>query len=246
MVSFRPRLGIEDTRRVLSRVRRLGLTLVGMLTLGSLLLAHAQTPESLLVHWLNKQEGLESWSADLIQTRRLPSLTRPLTAPGKVWFTAPNQFRWELGQPAQSIAVRDGSELLILSPRLKRGERYPLGQLAQGPMKEALALLDSGFPRNAADFQSRFELLSISNAPPAIGFQVRPRAAGTRELMPGLRLWVETNTWQLQATELQFADGSSLRNDFTNAVRNPTNPASLFRPTLDASWKVTEMAPPTR
>ena len=246
MVSFRSRLGVGDTRVLLTQGRRLGWALLGALAWGSLLLGHAQTPESLLVRWLKTQEGLESWSADLVQTRRLPSLTRPLTAPGKVWFTAPDQFRWELGQPAQSIAVRDGSELLILSPRLKRGERYPLGQLAQGPMKEALALLDSGFPRDAAAFQARFELLSVSNAPPGIGFQVRPRSASTRDLMPGLRIWVETNSWQLQATELEFADGSSLRNDFTNAVRNPTNPASLFRPTLDASWKVTEMAPAAR
>ena len=32
-----------------------------------------------------------------------------LTESGHVWFAAPNRFRWELGHPAKTIAVRQPS-----------------------------------------------------------------------------------------------------------------------------------------
>src|SRR4051812_40808007 len=64
--------------------------------------------------WLAAQTNLQTWSADLTQTRRLKTLTQPLTSTGHVWFVAPNQFRWEIGSPAQTIAVRAGEEMLVI------------------------------------------------------------------------------------------------------------------------------------
>ena len=49
-----------------------------------------------------------------------------LTESGKVWFAEPNRFRWELGHPPKTIAVRATDEMLLLYPLLKRAERYPL------------------------------------------------------------------------------------------------------------------------
>jgi len=227
----------EQTHR--PRTSALSILALG-LTLLLLPSSQAQTDQEFLGQWLTAQEHLTSWSAELVQTRHLPSLTRPLTAPGRVWFTAPDRFRWELGQPAQSIAVRSGNDLLLLSPRLKRGERYPLGRVEAGPMKNALALLDTGFPRDAAEFRKRFELLSVNRTNALLEFRVRPRAASARNLMPGLTLWVATNSWNLTATELQFTDGSRMRNDFTNALNNPRNDPALFTPLLDATWKISE------
>src|SRR5437868_15092153 len=89
--------------------------------------------------WLSAQTNLQTWSADFVQTRRLKSLTQPLTATGHVWFAAPSRFRWELGHPAQTIAVREPKELLIMYPRLKRVERLPLTGDMPGPWRDALA-----------------------------------------------------------------------------------------------------------
>src|SRR6266487_27235 len=80
---------------------------------------------SVLGAWLNSQTNIRTWSAEVIQTRALKSLAQPLTATGHVWFAAPNRFRWELGDPPQTIAVRQAAEMLILYPRLKRAEKYP-------------------------------------------------------------------------------------------------------------------------
>jgi outer membrane lipoprotein-sorting protein len=44
----------------------------------------------------------------------------------------------------------------------------------------------------------------------------------------------------LLANELRFADGSSLRNDFTNAVLNPKLDDSMFSPPIPPDFKVVE------
>src|SRR5215204_2840969 len=90
-------------------------TVLALLTLGSALSAAAQT-NSLLVSWLSAQTNFQTWSADFVQTRTLKSLTQPLTAKGRVWFAEPNLFRWELGNPPQTIAVRAPDQMLVISP----------------------------------------------------------------------------------------------------------------------------------
>ena len=200
--------------------------------------------DALLNRWLARQTNVTSWSADFVQTRHLKALTQPLTTPGRVWFVAPDKFRWELGAPAQSIALRAQDDLLVIAPRLKRAERYSLADFASGPMKDALALLDTGFPRDAADFHRRFDLLGLGRTNDTYAFRLQPRAAAVRKLLPELTVLVGTNDFRLSGTELVFTDGSRLRNDFTNASENPAIDPALFTPPMDATWKVTEPLKP--
>ena len=46
-----------------------------------------------LTAWLSAQINLQTWSAEVIQTRTLKTLTQPLTNTGHIWFAA----RPELG-----------------------------------------------------------------------------------------------------------------------------------------------------
>ncbi|MBL9175189.1 MAG: outer membrane lipoprotein carrier protein LolA [Verrucomicrobiales bacterium] len=200
--------------------------------------------DAALDRWLDAQAGLTSWKSEFVQTRHLEALTQPLSAPGTVWFVAPDRFRWELGRPVRSIALRDGSNLWMLSPPLKRAERYELATVAQGPMKDALTLLDSGFPRNGAEFRKRFELLQFSGTNATWMFRLRPRSLATRRLLPALSLEVRTNDLALVASELEFSDGSRMRNDFTGSERNPSIPPDTFAPVLDPGWKITTPAAP--
>ena len=58
--------------------------------------------------------------------------------------------------------------------------------------------------------------------------------------MPQIKVAFSTNNFSLGATELQFADGSTMRNDFTNAALNPKLPESLFTPDIGADFKIVE------
>ena len=106
--------------------------------------------------WFAAQTNLQSWSADFTQTRSLKVLSQPLVATGKVWVTVPNRFRWELGQPAQTIVLRQPDQLLIIYPRLKRAEKYSLEGVPPGPLKDALALMDASLPRDRQPWKNAF------------------------------------------------------------------------------------------
>ena len=58
--------------------------------------------------------------------------------------------------------------------------------------------------------------------------------------MPEIKIAFDLHDFSLRATELQFADGSTMRNDFTNAVLNPKLDEQMFEPKTPADYKVTE------
>src|SRR5262249_20656241 len=77
----------------------------------------AADTNAILNSWFAAQTNLQTWSADFTQTRTLKALTQPLVAVGRVWFAMPNRFRWELGSPPQTIALRNADEMLVIYPR---------------------------------------------------------------------------------------------------------------------------------
>jgi outer membrane lipoprotein-sorting protein len=190
--------------------------------------------------WLSAQTNLLTWSADFVQTRTFKTLTQPLTAQGHVWFQAPGQFRWELGSPAQTIAVRSKTELQVIYPRLKRVERYPTEGAQAGPWRDALALLEAGFPRSQKQLESQFNLLSEQVSGNVLQLNLEPRSTGARRMMPQIRIALDMQTSALLSTELQFADGSTMRNDFKNPQQNPAIDPALFSPESPGDYSVIE------
>ncbi|HVR34928.1 MAG TPA: outer membrane lipoprotein carrier protein LolA [Methylomirabilota bacterium] len=199
---------------------------------------HSAEPAEFLNRWLDHQTNLHAWSADFTQTRSLRTLTRPLTATGHVWFAAPGLFRWELGQPPQTIAVRQTNQIVILYPKLRRAETYPLDGEQAGPWRDALALLEAGFPRSRPELENRFLIRGIALQESRCEVDLEPRSAGARRMMPLIRLGFSTNDLNLVMTELRFADGSTLRNDFTNMTVNPELDETLFQPEIPDGFKV--------
>jgi len=136
----------------------------------------------LLDRWCAAQTNLHTWSADLIQTRSLKALTQPLVSTGRVWILMPDRFRWELGQPPQTIALRQPDQLLLVYPRLKRIEKYPLHPSSTGPWKDALALLEASLPRSRADLNSRFRVLSAAPLDGVVQVVLQPKSAAPASL----------------------------------------------------------------
>ena len=202
---------------------------------------HAAALDPAVSSWLAAQTNVHSWSADLVQTRRLKSLTQPLPpVPGHVWFAAPNRFRWELGNPPQTIAVRATNEMLVIYPRLKRVERFPLSGEQAGPWKDALALLQAGFPRSAEELEAEYNILDQTAQDQTVQLLLEPKSAAARRMMPKIQIEFDRQNLALKATELRFADGSTMRNDFTNAVLNPTISPDQFSPAIPSDYKVVE------
>jgi outer membrane lipoprotein-sorting protein len=194
----------------------------------------------ILASWLEAQTNIHGWSADFIQTRTFKSLTQPLMATGHVWFAEPNRFHWELGNPPQTIAVKAATGMLVIYPRLKRVERYPLTGEQTGQWRDALALLEAGFPRSEAELASRFKILSQNVTNQTCEIVLQPRSASARQMMPEIKIAFSLTDFGLIATELQFADGSTMRSQFTNSVLNPKIEPGLFDPRIEPDFKIVE------
>lgn len=208
-----------------------------------MILAHcvrAADAASIAEAWLGHQTNVSTWTARVTQTRQLKSLVQPLTATGRVWFAAPHLFRWELGDPPQTIAVRQPDQMLVIYPRLKRVERYPLDSDQAGPWRDALALLEAGFPRSLSELERRFRLLDPTATKDLQTLTLRPRSASARRLMPFIRVGLDPVTFHLRFTEIEFADGSTMRNEFSQSLLNPSLPKDTFEPILEPDWEIVQ------
>jgi outer membrane lipoprotein-sorting protein len=184
--------------------------------------------QTVLDRWLGAQAKIETWSADVVESRELKNIAHPIVNRGQVWFEKPNRFRWQLGEPPRTIAVRKGDELLIVYPRLKRVERYAIGETVNPAWRQALALLEVGFPTDPDAFRARYDPLSVTRTEKGWRFELQPRAEAARELIERVRIDVSAENLELLATELVFPDGSTMRNDFVDRKINPKLDESLF------------------
>jgi outer membrane lipoprotein-sorting protein len=130
--------------------------------------------------------------------------------------------------------------MLVIYPRLERAEKYPLGAQAAGPWKDTLALLEAGFPRSQAELESQFKVVAERDADGLHEISLQPKSASARRMMPLIKIAFSPQDLSLRATELQFADGSSMRNEFTNQQLNPKLDELLFNPPISADYKIIE------
>jgi outer membrane lipoprotein-sorting protein len=189
--------------------------------------------------WFEVQTNLQSWSGDFTQTRTLTVLNQPLVSHGKVWVK-PGEFRWELGQPVQTIVLRRPDQLLIIYPRLKRAEKYPLDAVPTGPMKDALALLDASLPRDRTTMEKSFALQSAMETNSILQMTLQPRSEAARKFIGQIVIGFHTNDFTIAITEMKFADGSKLHNDFTNVVLNAPIEPKMFEADLPPDYTVVE------
>jgi outer membrane lipoprotein-sorting protein len=184
--------------------------------------------EELLKTWLEQQGRVKTWSADVVQIRKLKSLSRPLKSRGRVWFLQPNRFRWQLGDPPRTIAIRKQDELLVVYPKLKQVERYSTGEAVDPAWKQVLALLEVGFPSDSETFFARYKLVSGTQSKKSWEFLLRPAAKEAQRLLEEIRVKVSARDFSLLATELVFPDGSTMRNEFIHRKLNPAVDETLF------------------
>jgi outer membrane lipoprotein-sorting protein len=200
----------------------------------------AEDTNAFVNSWLSAQSNLKTWTADFAQTRSLKTLKQPLRAQGHLIFASPNNFRWQLGDPAQTIAIRNSNEMTVIYPKLKRAERYPLAGAGNEPWRDALALMDAGFPSSKAELESRFKIVSLHFTNDIAQLTMEPRSAMAKKFMSEVQLSLRTNDFSMAANQLQFSDGSILRNDFTNAVKNPSLPEDAFKSDVPSDYTVVE------
>jgi outer membrane lipoprotein-sorting protein len=201
--------------------------------------ARADNYEAQFEKWFAAQTNMQMWSANFVETRSLMTLSQPLKSTGKVWV-APGKFRWELGRPPQTIVVRNPDELLILYPRLKHAEIYALDKIPPGPIKDAMALLDVSIPRSRAALEEHFQLLSVAITNSVLQMTLQPKSQSAQQFINSVVMGFHTNDYVIAESQMNFSDGSTLRNDFTDVVFNQDMDPKLFATNVPPNYTVAE------
>ena len=177
-----------------------------------------------LKQWITRQKEVRTVQADFMQTRSFRALKDPLTSPGRIYFRAPHAFRWEVGDPAKTIVLRQGDTAYLIQPARKRAERFSATALGTPGGANPLPLLNFPLADSFEDFNRQFEVRAIGVEGTRCHVELLPRDAQSQKFLDGLRLDFDTGTGYLIAFEVRTHDGSTLRNDFSNVRFNEKVP----------------------
>ena len=176
--------------------------------------------------WIGKQKSLQSLDAEFVQERKLPSLKKPITTPGRMRMVRPGKLLWELGTPVKTMAVSDGATMTLLDVTKKRGKKIEAGS----PEAKQFTLLSDESFRDLASFQQAFELVESRQSDGIYQLTVRPKDKAMRKHVSWMFMDIDTRTQELRALDLEMDDKTRIRTVFSNAKINPKLDSALFTP----------------
>lgn len=180
-----------------------------------------------LKNWLVLQKGLRSVEADFVQSRSLRTLRKPLTSPGKLWFTSTGDLHWELGAPPKTVFLRNKTGSFLIQPVKKRFQTLTPGADAPVGM-QGFQLPEFPLAADLGEFTKRFEVLKIESQAAHCDLEVLPREGLAKKYVQVLRLRFDPKNGQLHSFEVVGKDGSSLKTEFSNIRINQKIDPSVF------------------
>ena len=206
------------------------LPLLSLVLLSSPVSTKAQSTPNMTVveRWLAGNSGVSSLKIDFTQTRTMRSLKVPVRQQGTLWLDyGKDRFRWQTGDPAQTIVVSLGRNILIVRTPMKRYEVRPAGS-GGAPGMAALA---NGFPRNLADFQRKYRVLETRAQANTQRIVTRPLGSSGKGVSR-FTFVVDASHYRLLGIEIELEDGSSVNTIFSRVQTDVAMPAALFKPDL--------------
>jgi len=170
--------------------------------------------------WIARQADLHTLSADFVQTRSFRSLKSPLANQGHLWFSQPDSFRWQIGDPAKTIALKKDGAVYLIDPVKKKATRTPATAANQQAGMKGMPMMSFPMAKTYADFDQQFELLSLQTDHDQCAISVLPRDVQARKFLKQMNLSFSLTTGQLSYFEMVVRDGSSMRSDFSNVHVN--------------------------
>ena len=181
-----------------------------------------------LKKWIARQGEARTVQADFTQTRSFKALKDPLASPGRIYFSAPSSFRWEVGDPAKTVVLRKGDTAYLIQPAKKRAQRFSAADLSHPGGTNPLPMMNFPLAKNFEDFERQFEVQAINVDGTRCHAELLPRDVQTQKFVDVLKLDFDTSNGYLLAFEVRTHDGSMMRNDFTNVRFNGKLDARVF------------------
>ena len=157
-------------------------------------------------------------------------LRNPVTTTGRFYYKAPNQFRWENGNPAQMIAVHTGETLTLVDVAKKRAQVVKTGD--NDNRSKFGAYFDLSFPKSWAEFQQNFKILSVNKVGSLTHAKVSPKSRKLGRGMKAMTFMIDSRS-QLKGFQMEFKDRSTMTTMFNSVRIGASVPSSKFTVPLD-------------
>lgn len=183
---------------------------------------------SLLETCLAAQKKIRSISAEFTQTRALRTLKSPIAIKGRFWFSSPDKFRWELGDPAKTIVIGSRQGATILQPLKKRAEKVSFDSPRATGAADLIRMMEMNKNQTVDDFQKHMRVLSLKNIGPHCRLEMLPKDPDAAKGLSALFLEFHPATGNWVAFEFVTKEGSSMRTEFTHVQLNPKLDSHIF------------------
>ncbi len=172
-----------------------------------------------------------SLTADLERTKVTMVVNDRSTETGQILVRHDEKMRIELTQPDPRTILRDGNELYVFNPKIRRVEQYDLSK--HRALVDQFLLLGFGTP--GSELKKRYLVTVLDeqalDKQKVILLELTPKSDEVRKEISKIHLWIDQSTW-LPAQQKFFETGSgdyfTIR--YTNVARNVRIADSRFKP----------------
>ncbi|MEM6916179.1 MAG: outer membrane lipoprotein carrier protein LolA [Verrucomicrobiota bacterium] len=184
---------------------------------------------SVIQRWMSTNSGVRSIQIDFTQTRTMRSIKVPIRQTGTLWLNyGTDQFRWQTGNPPQTIVTKHRGNLYILRVPTKKFERRSAGS---GDVPHGLMAMATGFPRSTSEFQRKYSVQSIETEGSVYRIVTQPKGQAGRGVK-NFVFMVGRDDYRLRGMEIFLSDGSFVKTAFNRVIPNVGIPGNLFTPDL--------------
>ncbi|MFT5468438.1 MAG: outer membrane lipoprotein-sorting protein [Verrucomicrobiales bacterium] len=187
---------------------------------------------AIVERWLDAGSPVSALRVEFTQTRKLKTIKLPIVKKGTLWIDyAKDRFRWQTGDPPQTIVVRVADELTVIRTPGKKFERRDLGDNAGDAQPHALMALAGGFPRSVEAFNRDYRLIEANREGETFRLITQPLGARGKGVEHFIFL-IDAEQHRLRGFEIQLEDGSSISTSFDAVETEPSLTDELFVPDL--------------
>jgi outer membrane lipoprotein-sorting protein len=195
----------------------------------------SQAPTSWAVDAVLKQldstaREFRSLTADIERTKVTVVVNDRSTETGQIWIRHDDKMRIELTRPDPRTILRDGNNLFIFNPKIKRVEQYDLSK--RRALVDQLLLLGFGTP--GSELRKSYGVTVLGeetlDGQRVVWLELTPKSEEVRSQVSKIQLWIDQSSW-LPAQQKFFETGSGdyFMIHYANVVGNVRIPDARFK-----------------
>lgn len=153
------------------------------------------------------------------------------TESGQIFVRRDSKMLLEMTLPDPRTILRDGDNLYVYQPKIKRVEQYDLGK--HRALVDQFFLL--GFGTSGNDLKKAY-VITVLGEPSidrrkTVFLELTPKNDDVRKQISKIHLWIDQATWlPVQQKFFETGSGDYFEIRYSNVVRNARIPDSRFKP----------------